>query len=175
VTATIPTLRDMTAPDGAHTWFGGRRQPRGPRRPPTVLVVLLRELAAGHDSHDFAARLGVDRSEVIRALNGSRRVGRAMIIGLFRAFPEREADLAAALRAEPQSPQAPVAVPPNIDALRAAERETLAAVAASWVEYKRLSAECSRLRRLLRDLPLAAEVDWDVGPPVNGHAPRVPA
>jgi hypothetical protein len=64
------------------------------------LTDIVRELQGDESQVRFSARVGIEQSELSRFLRGGRRAGRGMIIGLLRAFPERQLEIIAALMAE---------------------------------------------------------------------------
>jgi len=74
------------------------------------LVDLVRELQGSDSQVRFAARLGMEQSELSRFLRGGRRGGRALIEGLLREFPEQRDAIVTALTEAPPEPSADTAV-----------------------------------------------------------------
>ena len=64
------------------------------------MIALLRDLRGADSQVAFARRLGIDQPEVSKLFRGERRVARRTIIALLRAYPDRRADIIAALMEE---------------------------------------------------------------------------
>lgn len=64
------------------------------------MIELLRDLRGTDSQVEFARRLQIDQPEVSKLFRGERRPARRVIIALLREFPDRRADIIAALIAE---------------------------------------------------------------------------
>jgi len=68
-----------------------------------TMIELLRELKGDRPQREFAEMLGISQVHVSMLLSGERAAGRKVADALFRAFPARRSDIAAAFFAQEYS------------------------------------------------------------------------